>query len=65
LRYHALSPVTIRLARLCLREIHLPLVTPFRTANGVVEARRILLLQLSDADGWVAWSECVAESRPS
>ena len=43
----------------------LPLVEPFVTANGVVDNRRIVLLELVDADGAVAWSECVAEATPS
>jgi len=57
--------MTIRLARLGLREIRLPLVEPFRTSGGVVEARRILLAELTDTDGHQAWSECVAEARPT
>ena len=55
----------IRLSRIELREILLPLADPFRTSAGVVETRRILLLQLHDADGLTAWSECVAESLPT
>jgi o-succinylbenzoate synthase len=55
----------LQLTRLTLREIRLPLVEPFRSAGGVVDARRVLLLALTDASGAAAWSECVAESRPS
>ena len=55
----------IRLSRVSLREIHLPLVEPFQTAAGLVEQRRILLLELTDADGAETWSECVAESLPT
>ena len=55
----------IRLARITLREIHLPLVEPFETSAGVVEARRILLLDLADTDGGSTWSECVAEALPT
>ena len=55
----------IHLERIVLREIHLPLVEPFQTAGGTVVARRVLLLELTDADGTTAWSECVAESLPS
>ena len=40
-------------------------MTPFRTSAGTVAARRILLLELTDRDGTVAWSECVAEAQPS
>ena len=55
----------VRPAKISLREILLPLVEPFVTANGVVDNRRIVLLELVDADGAVAWSECVAEATPS
>src|SRR5512141_241960 len=55
----------IRLARVTLREIRLPLREPFETSAGVVEQRRILLLQLADIDGAETWSECVAESLPA
>ncbi len=55
----------IHLARILLREIRLPLLEPFRTSTGVVAERRVLLLELTDASGAVAWSECVAEAVPS
>jgi O-succinylbenzoate synthase len=55
----------VRPAKISLREILLPLVEPFVTANGVVDDRRIVLLELVDADGAVTWSECVAEATPS
>ena len=54
----------IRLERITLREIHLPLVEPFRTAHGEVRVRRILLLELVDATGARMWSECVAQADP-
>jgi O-succinylbenzoate synthase len=55
----------LRLERIQLREIHLPLREPFRISSGVLTARRITLLELVDADGVVAWSECVAEELPN
>lgn len=55
----------LRLERLRLREIRLPLREPFRISSGVLTARRITLLELEDADGVVAWSECVAEELPN
>ena len=55
----------IRLARIGMRELVLPLVEPFETSAGVVGERRILLLELTDADGIGTWSECVAESLPT
>ena len=59
-----MSQDRIQFARITVREIKLPLIEPFRTATGTVEARRIILLELSDADGATAWSECVAEAVP-
>lgn len=54
----------IEVHSITLREIHLPLVRPFRTAGGEVRGRRIVLLELA-ADGVSVWSECVAQSLPS
>lgn len=61
---HAGSP-SLQVDRVVMREIRLPLVAPFRSATGVVDARRVILLELRDADGCLAWSECVAESLPA
>ena len=55
----------IELQRIVLREIRLPLKEPFRISSGVVKDRRICLLELFDADGTVAWSECVAGENPN
>lgn len=55
----------IELTRVRLREIRLPLREPFRISSGVAHERRICLLELEDADGVTAWSECVAGSRPN
>ncbi|MDX1579547.1 MAG: o-succinylbenzoate synthase [Gemmatimonadota bacterium] len=55
----------IRLARVTLREIRLPLVEPFVISSGTMADRRILLLELCDAGGATAWSECVAAERPN
>jgi o-succinylbenzoate synthase len=54
----------IHIARIVLREIQLRLAEPFRTGTGVVEHRRIILLEITDADGVSAWSECVAGAVP-
>ena len=53
------------LAGLSLREIQLPLREPFRISSGTQQARRILLLELEDADGAAVWSECVAPEEPN
>ena len=55
----------IRLDQIVLREIRLPLREPFRISSGVVSERRIALLELRDASGAVAWSECVAGEAPN
>ena len=54
-----------RVEHITLREIRLPLKEPFRISSGVVVDRRICLLELTDADGIVAWSECVAGEKPN
>ena len=52
----------LHLERVTLREIHLPLVEPFRTVHGEVKVRRILLLELAEGSGARMWSECVAQA---
>ena len=54
----------IRLSRITLREVRLPLLEPFETSAGVVEQRRMILVELADTDGTTAWSECVAQALP-
>jgi O-succinylbenzoate synthase len=54
----------MRLASVTLREVTLPLIEPFRTATGVVDRRRIILVEVREQDGATAWSECVAEAVP-
>ena len=55
----------IRLDHIILREIRLPLKEPFRISSGAVSERRIALLELHDASGAMAWSECVAGEEPN
>jgi O-succinylbenzoate synthase len=55
----------IRVERIVLRELPLALREPFRISSGLVSERRIFLLELRDADGASAWSECVAGERPN
>jgi O-succinylbenzoate synthase len=55
----------IQLARISLREIRLPLKEPFRISSGICLNRRIMLLELEDADGAKTWSECVAGEAPN
>jgi len=53
----------IRIDRIELRRISLPLVTPFRTSFGTETARDILLVRV-EADGVEGWGECVAGNEP-
>lgn len=55
----------IRLDRVVLREIRLPLREPFRISSGEMRERRILLCELFDADGAQTWSECVVDDAPN
>ncbi|MEX2152312.1 MAG: o-succinylbenzoate synthase [Gemmatimonadaceae bacterium] len=55
----------IQLDRITLREIRLRLKEPFRISSGVVEERRILLLELHDTNGASEWAECVAGEFPN
>ena len=55
---------SIRLQSVTLREIRMALVEPFRISSGTADLRRILLLETRDADGFTAWSECVAGEWP-
>jgi o-succinylbenzoate synthase len=51
-----------------LREITLPLVTPFRTSFGTQTTRRVLLLRAeAEGDGALVdgWGECVAADEPT
>ncbi|MCZ6760658.1 MAG: o-succinylbenzoate synthase [Gemmatimonadetes bacterium] len=48
-----------------LREIRMNLREPFEISSGVEEERRILLLELREANGTSAWSECVAGNAPN
>ncbi len=53
----------MRLRKLTLREIHLPLVEPFQTSFETTTLRRILLLE-ADVDGVTGWGESTAGESP-
>lgn len=54
----------MRLRRVTLREIQMPLVTPFETSFGRTTLRRILLVEAELKDGAIGWGECVAGEGP-
>ncbi len=53
----------MRLRKITLREIHLPMIAPFETSFGVSELRRILLVE-TDVDGVIGWGESTAGEDP-
>jgi len=53
----------VKIQSLVLREIRMPLVTPFETSFGRVANRRMLLVE-TDIDGISGWGECVAGEGP-
>jgi o-succinylbenzoate synthase len=50
--------------RITLREIRLTLKEPFRISSGLMQERRIALLELTDRGGASVMSECVAFQLP-
>jgi O-succinylbenzoate synthase len=53
----------LKIQKLILREIRMPLVTPFETSFGRVTNRRMLIVQV-ESDGVSGWGECVAGEGP-
>ena len=54
----------LRLEKIELREIEMPLRFPFETSFGVTTARRILLARVWDKSGADGWGECTAFEKP-
>lgn len=55
----------LRIEQVVLREISLTLKEPFQISSGTQSRRRIVLVELRDADGFEAWGECAAGELPS
>src|ERR1700683_3681191 len=53
----------MRLKKITLREIHLPLIAPFETSFGETSLRRILLVE-TEVDGVSGWGESTAGEDP-
>jgi o-succinylbenzoate synthase len=53
----------MRVRKLTLREIHLPLIAPFETSFGTTTLRRIVLIE-ADVDGVIGWGESTAGEDP-
>ncbi len=54
----------MRLARITLRQMRMALVHPFETSFGKTTERRILLVEVEDADGGTGWGEVTCGERP-
>ncbi len=50
----------MRIDRVRTVSVNVPLVSPLRTSDGVHDSRRVLLVELTDAEGIVGWGENVA-----
>jgi O-succinylbenzoate synthase len=53
----------MRLNKITLREIHMPLISPFQTSFGTSSLRRIILVE-ADVDGVSGWGESTAGEDP-
>src|SRR5580704_6447361 len=53
----------MRVQKITLREIHLPLVEPFQTSFDTTTMRRIFLIE-ADVDGVTGWGESTAGENP-
>lgn len=54
----------LHLEKLELREIELPLVSPFETSFGRTTRRRIMIVRAFDKSGAYGYGECVAAEKP-
>ncbi|MBS1867606.1 MAG: o-succinylbenzoate synthase, partial [Acidobacteria bacterium] len=54
----------MRLLGFTLRELQMPLVTPFETSMERTTVRRVMLVE-ANVDGSTGWGECVAGETPS
>ena len=53
----------MKLTHAVIHQLHLPLVSPFRTSFGTETARQVLLVQVIGPDTQ-GWGECVADALP-
>src|SRR5262249_37655657 len=56
--------MNLKLERIELREIELPLKSPFETSFGRTTRRRILIVKVINRDGVSGYGECVASEKP-
>jgi O-succinylbenzoate synthase len=61
---HKVEEGAIRVRRVTLHLVDLPLVNRFRTAYGTTTTKRTVLVRLEDADGVVGWGEAPGSEQP-
>jgi O-succinylbenzoate synthase len=54
----------MRIASIGLSLLRMPLVRPFETSFGRMDARELILVDVEDASGVTGWGECVADRDP-
>jgi o-succinylbenzoate synthase len=54
----------LQLERIELRELEMPLKTPFETSFGITTGRRVLIVRVFDKSGASGYGECTAMARP-
>ncbi|PZR99774.1 MAG: o-succinylbenzoate synthase, partial [Candidatus Chloroheliales bacterium] len=54
----------IKLSRIEVRTLRMPLISPFETSFGRESVREVLLIAVHTADGLTGWGECSAFSEP-
>lgn len=54
----------LKLEKIELREIEMPLKTRFETSFGVTTKRRVIVIRVVDGDGAVGYGECTAMDHP-
>ncbi|MBI3404974.1 MAG: o-succinylbenzoate synthase [Acidobacteria bacterium] len=53
----------MRAQKICLRELRMPLLSPFQTSFGISTIRHVMLIEVT-VDGVTGWGECVASEDP-
>src|SRR5258708_30223535 len=56
--------MSLKLDRITLREIRMPLVSFFETSFGRTSDRKIILVKVRDTDGAIGWGEVTAGENP-
>ncbi len=56
--------MSLKLERITLREIRMPLVSFFETSFGRTYDRKIVLVEVRDSDGAIGWGEVTAGENP-